>query len=83
MVLINSISTMKETFEVPELRRSAIEVDENFYTGFCWSETRLSPLILKHILRQERDSDLTVSPSNLLRSELFCHGNFCGCLCFR
>lgn len=30
---------MKETFEVPELCCSAIEVYENFHTGFRWIET--------------------------------------------
>lgn len=60
MVLINRISTMKETFEVPELCCSAVEVNENFNTGFCWSGTKLSPSILKRILRQKSDSDLPV-----------------------
>jgi len=82
MVLINRISTIKETFEVLELCCSAIEVNENFNTGFLWSGTRLCPLILKHILRQKIDSDLPVPP-NLLRSELFCRSNLCRSLCFR
>lgn len=60
-MLINRISTIKETFEVPELCCSVIEVNENFNIGFHWSGSRLSPLILKHILRQKINSDIPVS----------------------
>lgn len=51
MVLISRISTIKETFEVPELCCSTTEVDENFNTGFSRSTAELSAL--KHILRQK------------------------------
>lgn len=57
---MNRTSTIKETSEVPGLCCSAVEVNENFNTGFHWSGTGLSPLDLKNILKQKIDCDLLV-----------------------
>lgn len=64
---------------MPELCCSTTEVDENFNTGFSRSTAELSAL--KHILRQKIWSFRlwSFSSSDLLRSELLCHGKVCGC----